>query len=171
MSRCSPSGQSRPRASADDSVTNMPSQPPLDQPSEPPCAACVSRQSSSGISRSTLGRLRIRRRCARESRGGQQVRPQQPFLGLAALPIGEARQRATEMRVGLLARRGVRGVWRRRLRELPCLRQGRVRCTAAIAPWAWCDVLHWLRWLRCCYTSHRQAGRLLVLSGAVSPRR
>jgi len=37
--------QSRPRASADDSVTNMPSPPPLDQPSEPPCAARVSGQS------------------------------------------------------------------------------------------------------------------------------
>ena len=37
-------GQSRRRASADDSVTNTPSQPPLDHPSEPPCAACVSRQ-------------------------------------------------------------------------------------------------------------------------------
>ena len=42
---CLDSWQSRRRTSADDSVTNMPTQPPLDQPSEPPCAACVSRQS------------------------------------------------------------------------------------------------------------------------------
>ena len=38
------SGQSRPRASADDSVRNIPSQLTLDPPSEPPCEACVSRQ-------------------------------------------------------------------------------------------------------------------------------
>ena len=46
---CLDSWQSRRRASADDSVRNMPSQPPLDQPSDPPCAACVSRQGTMAL--------------------------------------------------------------------------------------------------------------------------
>ena len=50
------SGQSRPRASADDSGRNVTSQPPLDQPSEPPCEACVSGQSRPRASADDSGR-------------------------------------------------------------------------------------------------------------------